>query len=127
MPRRTYFGSAVLAALLFVRAATGHGQERLTPSPEAAGFSGERLARLDAAMQGAIDEGRLAGAVTMIVRRGHLVHVKAYGQQDREAHIPMRTDTIFRIASMTKTPTSIAVMMLMEEGRLLVRSEERRV
>src|SRR5438309_2487244 len=114
MPRSKSFRPAVLTALLFVGVAIGHGQERLAQSLEAAGFSSERLARLDAVMQGAIDEGRLAGAVTMIVRRGHVVHVKAYGQQDREARIPMRADTIFRVASMTKTPTSIAVMMLME-------------
>lgn len=89
-------------------------------TPEAAGFSSERLQRLDRFMQETVDQGRLAGAVTMIVRDGQVAHVKAYGMQDREAKTPMRTDTIFRVASMTKTPTSIAVMMLMEEGKLLV-------
>jgi CubicO group peptidase (beta-lactamase class C family) len=98
----------------------GAQQKPALASPEAAGFSRERLGRLDAVMQEAIDQQRIAGAVTMIVRRGQVVHLKAYGQQDREAGIPMKTDTIFRIASMTKTPTSVAMMMLMEEGKILV-------
>ncbi|MGE3577601.1 MAG: serine hydrolase domain-containing protein [Vicinamibacterales bacterium] len=90
------------------------------PAPEAVGFSRERLGRVDTLMQEAVDGNRIAGAVTMIVRRGRVVHAKAYGMQDREANVPMKLDTIFRVASMTKTPTGIAVMMLMEEGRLLV-------
>jgi CubicO group peptidase (beta-lactamase class C family) len=89
-------------------------------SPEAVGFSSERLARIDVFMKQAIDEGRLAGAVTLVGRHGQDVHFKAYGMQDREAKIPMRTDTIFRIASMTKTPTAIAMMMLLEEGKVLL-------
>jgi CubicO group peptidase (beta-lactamase class C family) len=89
-------------------------------SPEALGFSSERLARIDAFMKQAVDEGRLAGVVTLVSRHGEPVHFKAYGMQDREAKIPMRTDTIFRIASMTKTPTAIAMMMLVEEGKVLL-------
>ncbi len=112
-----------LAAVATAAVATGLAQSRtaatLTPAPEAAGFSRERLTRLDSLMQGAVDGNRIAGGVTMVMRHGKLVHLKAYGHQDREAGIPMRTDTIFRVASMTKTPTAVAVMMLMEEGKLL--------
>ena len=89
-------------------------------SPEAVGFSSERLARIDGFMKQAVDDGRLAGAVTLVSRHGQEVHFKAYGMQDREAETPMRTDTIFRVASMTKTPTAIAMMMLLEEGKVLL-------
>jgi CubicO group peptidase (beta-lactamase class C family) len=120
MPHKTPAIVAATLALAVLSASAIASKEPVAPTPEAAGFSRERLGRLDAVMQSAVDDGRLAGAVTMIMRHGQLVHVKAYGQQDREAGIPMKTDTIFRVASMTKTPTSIAVMMLMEEGKLLV-------
>lgn len=95
-------------------------QPQLPAAPEEVGFSRERLARIDATMQDAVDAGRIAGVVTLIARHGHIVHFKAHGQQDRERNVPMRTDTIFRVASLTKTATSVAAMMLMEEGKLLV-------
>jgi CubicO group peptidase (beta-lactamase class C family) len=71
-------------------------------------------------MQRYVDEGRIAGMVTLIARRGRIAHLKAYGAADREHNVPMRTDTIFRLASTTKLITTVAVMQLMEEGQLLV-------
>jgi CubicO group peptidase (beta-lactamase class C family) len=71
-------------------------------------------------MQRYVDEGRIAGMVTLIARRGKIAHFKAYGAADRERGSSMRTDTIFRLASTTKLVTTVAVMQLMEEGRLLV-------
>jgi len=115
---RTAFIGAALAALTFGSlslVAQGPAAPR-----ELQGFSRERLGRIDAFMQQAVDDGRLAGVVAMITRRGQVVHAKAYGMQDREAKVPMKTDTIFRIASMTKTPTGIAMMMLVEEGKVLL-------
>lgn len=87
-------------------------------SPEEVGMSAERLGRLDAAMQKAVDSGELPGAVVLIARDGQLVYAKSFGWQDREKKIPMRHDSIFRLYSMTKPVVSVAAMMLVEEGRL---------
>jgi CubicO group peptidase (beta-lactamase class C family) len=87
-------------------------------SPEEVGMSSERLGRLDAAMQKAVDSGELPGAVVLIARDGQLVYAKSFGWQDREKKIPMRNDSIFRLYSMTKPVVSVAALMLVEEGRL---------
>jgi CubicO group peptidase (beta-lactamase class C family) len=71
-------------------------------------------------MQRYIDQGELAGTVTLIARRGRVVHFEAQGLMDIEKKIPMRTDAIFRLASMTKPIASVAVMMLFEEGHFLL-------
>lgn len=84
--------------------------------PESVGLSSERLAHIDAVMQAEIDAGRKAGIVTMIVRRGRVAQLKAYGLADIEAGVPMRTDSLFRLFSMTKPVTSVALLMLFEEG-----------
>jgi CubicO group peptidase (beta-lactamase class C family) len=83
-------------------------------------MSSERLERIGAAVQRSIDQKRLAGAVTLVMRRDRVVWVQAQGMMDREAHKPMRPDTLFRICSMTKPITSLAVMMLYEEGRFML-------
>jgi CubicO group peptidase (beta-lactamase class C family) len=84
------------------------------------GVSSERLARVGAMLQSYVDSGRIAGAVVEIHQDGRDVYSEAFGWRDKEARAPMREDTIFRIASQTKALTSVAVMMLMEEGRLLL-------
>ncbi len=89
-------------------------------SPEKEGFSAPRLERLDQAIQAEIDEHRMAGVVLYVARDGQPVRFRAYGQQDIEAAKPMATDTIFRIASMSKAVTTVAVMMLYEEGRFML-------
>jgi CubicO group peptidase (beta-lactamase class C family) len=85
--------------------------------PETAGFSAERLKRLDSAMQAAVDTKTLAGIVTMAARHGKLVQQKTYGMQDIAGSKPMQRDTIFRIYSMTKPITGVAMMILYEEGK----------
>ena len=85
--------------------------------PETVGLSSDRLERISAEVQRTIDQKRIAGAVTLVVRHGKVAWLKAQGMQDREAGKPMQTDSIFRICSMTKAITSLAVMMLYEEGR----------
>jgi CubicO group peptidase (beta-lactamase class C family) len=82
------------------------------------GFSGERLKRLTTAMRTHVDAGSVAGVVTLVHRRGETVHSDVLGWQDEEAKIPMRRDTLFRIASMTKPIVSVAALMLVEEGKL---------
>lgn len=89
-------------------------------APEALGFSPERLGRLDAVIQEHIDRQRLAGAVMFIARDGRTAHLKAYGRQDIESGRPMATDAIFRIASMSKAVTTVAALMLYEEGRFML-------
>ena len=89
-------------------------------APAEVGFSAERLARLDTVMQGAVDEGTVAGMVTLVARRGRIIQNKAYGLADRENKVPMRTDSMFRMASTTKIVTTIAVLQLLEEGRILI-------
>lgn len=88
--------------------------------PAAQGFDPVRLQRLDAVIDTEVQGKRLAGAVMIVKRHGQDVVLKAYGSQDIENAVPMKTDTIFRIASMSKAVTSIAVMMLYEEGRFLL-------
>jgi len=85
------------------------------------GFDPARLQRLDAVIQHHVDQGHLAGCVVYVARKGQVVHLKAFGHQDVEAGLPMPTDAIHRIASMSKAITSVAIMMLYEEGRLMMR------
>jgi len=93
----------------------------LSPSkPEAVGLSSDRLERIGTAVQHEIDDKRIAGAVTMVIRRGHVAWFKSQGMMDREVSKPMQPDAMFRICSMTKPITSVAVMMLYEEGRFLL-------
>jgi CubicO group peptidase (beta-lactamase class C family) len=85
--------------------------------PEALGFSSERLDRLHAAMQREVDEKRLPGIVTILARHGKVVEEKTYGKKDIASGAPMTKDTIFRIFSMTKPVTGVAMMILYEEGK----------
>ena len=84
--------------------------------PSDVGLSDERLGRLERVIQSYVDEQAVAGAVTLVARQGKQAHLQAYGFADRSAGVPMRPEAIFRIASMTKPVTSVAVMMLYEEG-----------
>src|SRR5262249_19898253 len=89
-------------------------------SPEEGGLSSERIKRVTAAFQADVDKGQMAGAVLMIARNGKLAYCEAIGFQDREKKLPMHTDAIFRIASMSKPITSVAIMMLVEEGKIQI-------
>ena len=110
-----------LGALIALMLAAGLGVEwtQALPraEPEQVGMSSERLKRLDKVMQRYVDNQRLAGAATLIARRGKIAHLGVYGMANRETEQPMSADTLFRIASMTKPITSAAVMMLYEEGK----------
>jgi len=86
--------------------------------PEEVGFSSERLNRITQFFQGEVDKGAVPGAVLVVARNGKVVYHEAVGYQDREKKIPMKRDAIFRLASMSKPITSVAVMMLAEEGKI---------
>ena len=85
--------------------------------PEALGFSSERLERLHAVMQQEVDEKQLAGIVTILSRHGKVVEERTYGKKDIASGAPMARDTIFRIFSMTKPVTGVAMMILYEQGK----------
>ena len=86
--------------------------------PEDVGLSTERLQRIHDLMQRRIAAGDIAGAVTLVARRGRIAHLEAQGVADLDSKKPMAKDAIFRIASMSKPVTGVAIMMLVEEGKI---------
>jgi CubicO group peptidase (beta-lactamase class C family) len=89
-------------------------------APEVVGLSSTRLERLDTVVERLIDDQAIAGAVVLLARRGEIAHFEAYGHLDVARGEPMRRDALFRICSMSKPVTSVAVMLLFEEGRFLL-------
>jgi CubicO group peptidase (beta-lactamase class C family) len=88
------------------------------PEPGKAGMEAAQLAKIGPRMKAASDEQAVAGTVTLVMRKGALAHLEAAGWQDVEAKKPMRTDAIFQIMSMTKPFTGVAIMMMVEEGKV---------
>jgi CubicO group peptidase (beta-lactamase class C family) len=111
-------------AMLFALLLTGTvlaplpGKVPAATGPASLGFDTVRLSRLSQVMQGFVERKELPGMVLLVARDGKTMAHLALGHQDLEGKLPMRTDTIFRIASMSKPVTSVAVMILLEEGRL---------
>ncbi len=115
--------NAVLAAFVFsvcscVVSPPLPAQSLPTAGAGKMGFSAERLERMHALVQGYIDQGKHAGAITIIARKGRVVDLKTYGWRDLQARAPMQRDTIVRIYSMSKVITSVAAMQLVEESRI---------
>jgi CubicO group peptidase (beta-lactamase class C family) len=106
-----FFLAAVLGA------STSWAASLPTASPNSVGMSADRLAKLNDAMKALVDQGRLAGTVTMVSRHGKVVEFDANGKRDMAANAPMQKDSIFRIYSMSKPITGVAMMMLFEEGK----------
>ena len=88
-----------------------------TTNPKRVGMSEARLERIEPAMQAFVDEQKLAGTLTLVARKGKVVHLEGVGFRDREAKTPMTEDTIFRIYSMTKPITAVAALTLWEQGK----------
>ena len=111
---------ALLCAVALVVAPVAWAQSLQPAKPEEVGFSSQRLEKIGQAFKKEIDEGKIPGAVIMIARKGKVAYHESFGYQDKviEAPKPMAKDTIFRIYSMTKPLASVAVMILMEDGRL---------
>ena len=120
MPPRIRFATFVVLLVVVFAPGALLAQQLPVAVPESVGMSSERLERLTAALQGYVDEGRLAGAVAIVARRGKIAYLEAVGHRDKESGAPMTTDAIFRIASQTKALASVGVMLLQEEGRLLI-------
>ena len=110
--------AAALAITLLPALVCAQGVPAATPA--SVGVSDTRLNRLSSTMQQYVDAQRAAGIVTLFMRQGKVVHLEAFGHRDVESDAPMRTDSIFRIASMSKAVTSVAAMILLEEGKLLL-------
>ena len=105
-----------LAAFGALSAIAVCGAQIPVAEPESVGMSTERLLRIDAAMQRHIDAGNIQGAVTVVARRGKVVHFKAHGLMDVDAKRPMDRDAIFIMMSSTKPVLGVAAMMMIEEG-----------
>jgi CubicO group peptidase (beta-lactamase class C family) len=106
--------SALVAGVFVTAALPAHADKMV------AGFSKERLARVDALLDGYVNEGRLVGVVALVLRDGKPVYERAVGWSDKEAGRKMTMDTEFRIASQSKALTSVAILQLMEEGKLTI-------
>ncbi|MEP7243987.1 MAG: serine hydrolase domain-containing protein [Gammaproteobacteria bacterium] len=113
--RSPAMAAAVLAILFTTRALAASLQP--AASPESAGMSSERLARLDRAMQEEVDQKRKAGIITLVARHGQIVQLKAYGYADVQSGRKMQTDSLVRLFSMTKPITSVALLTLYEQGK----------
>src|SRR5689334_22612332 len=109
---------AAIAAVAFVAAASPVVAEGPAVQPEKAGFSSAGIARIDAYLKNEIDSGTMPGAILLIRRNGQNAYLKSFGVRDSATKAPMTPDTIFRIYSMSKPITTVAAMMLVEEGKL---------
>jgi CubicO group peptidase (beta-lactamase class C family) len=110
--------SILIAAAASAALLTGAQALELQATPESEGFSSERLARIGPVMRTEIDKGTMPGAVTLIARHGKVVHVEAHGSLGPGQTMPMPTNAVFRLFSMTKPFVSVAAMMLVEQGRM---------
>jgi CubicO group peptidase (beta-lactamase class C family) len=110
----------IFGAVLLAAAATGAFADPPLPvaSPESQGFSPERLERLHGRLQEVVDQGKYSGMVLLLARHGRIVDWQTYGRRDVEQRLPMEKDTIVRLYSMSKILTSVAALILHEEGRL---------
>ncbi len=109
---------AVVAAGVLSSSAAAQDTPLPRAKPEDAGMSSARLGEIAKTLNADIARGRIPGAVVAIARRGKLVYFEAFGYRDKAAGVPMTTDTIFNIASMTKPMTAVAALQLYEQGRL---------
>ena len=107
-------------AVMVTLAVSGLGAALSLSKPEDVGMSAERLKRIHPMIQGHLDAKDFSGAVTLIARKGKVVHVEAHGLADVEAKKAMSTETLFRLASMTKPVTAVSILMLLEEGKLVL-------
>ena len=107
----------VLVVIALVGGTAGVQAQDKLASPESVGFSADGLKALQRTMRALVDDGKLAGVTTLVARHGKVVYLDAYGVQDLATKKPVASDTIFRIASMTKPITGVAMMMLWEQGK----------
>ena len=107
----------LLVVIALIVGAAGVRGQLAVVSPESVGFSSDRLRALQRTMRALVDDGKLAGVTTLVARHGQVVYLDAYGVRDLATRQPVTSDTIFRIASMTKPIVGVAMMMLWEQGK----------
>ena len=121
---RAFWSAAGVVAMfgmtLFASGAPRNAAEIKVVKAETVGMSSERLERIGVGMRRLIDAGKIPGTVTLVARRGKVVHFETNGMRDVAKSLPMEKDTIFRLYSQTKPVTGAAVMMLFEEGHFLL-------
>lgn len=110
----------LLLGLLFVAGTTPFAQSEVPGDSNATGFIASRLSRIDDAINAEVAAGKIPGAVVLVARNGSIAYYKSFGFADIESKTPMQNDNIFRIASMTKAITSVALMTLYERGHFLL-------
>ncbi len=117
--RKHRFVQPVLFFILifFTISLSGYAKDLKTAKPESVGISSERLDRMDTFMQDQIDNNKTGGIIVLVARNGKVVHHKAYGYADIESGTKMTTSHLFRLYSMTKPVTSVALLTLYEQGR----------
>ncbi|GAC17130.1 serine hydrolase domain-containing protein [Paraglaciecola arctica] len=113
---RLIFGLMVCCTLMACQSTVVDAKNTASIAEEV-GFSAERLDRIAPVMQSYIDQGKLAGTLTLVAKDGKIAYLNAQGMQDKEAGTPMSEDTIFRIYSMSKPITAVAAMTLWEQGK----------
>lgn len=118
--RTTRVFSGLLIALAVLLAPVTSARDLPSTKAEREGFSSQRLARIGTHMNQAVADGTMVGGLGLIARNGRVVYSDTWGMRDREARQPMETDSIFRIYSMSKPITGVALMMLFEEGKFLL-------
>src|SRR5436190_24127221 len=109
---------AVATVALVIATSHVYAEGLVVAGPEQAGFSAAGLARIDAYLKNEIDQNKIPGAIMMIQRNGKTAYFNSFGVRDPGTKEPMTPDTIFRIYSMSKPITTVAAMMLVEEGKL---------
>jgi len=111
-------GRLFLVTVLLLAAGPAGAAELAPAKPEQVGLSSERLARIGEVIRTDVEKGRLPGAVALVARKGRIAYLEVAGFRDRASGTPLRKDDIFRIYSMTKPFTSVAVLMLRDEGKV---------
>src|SRR5436190_7862919 len=108
----------IATSIVLVLLMSGAGLFAQTAKPEEVGLSAERLKRIHDLIERRIESRDISGAVTLVARKGKVAHLEAQGLMDIETNKPMAKDAIFRIASMTKPVIGVAIMMMIEEGKV---------
>jgi CubicO group peptidase (beta-lactamase class C family) len=117
---KNFFSTLILAAFFASLISCTQSTGFKPGNPESVGLSAERLSLIDTMISSSIDSGWITGAVGFVARDGKIVYCKSFGYNDIDAKTPLKTDDIFRIASQSKAITSLAVMILFDEGKLLL-------
>lgn len=124
MKNRLRITAPFVIACIFILTLLASGQQLPKAKPQELGMSPEALDNLSSVLNGYVNDGRLAGGVAMVLRRGKVAYVspspRALAHEHVESRSPMRNDTIFRIASQSKALTSVGIMIMQEEGKLLL-------